>query len=160
MYAVVIDDKFTGTVYDEITQNVTDWCEKYGASLVKVDGELKNMGTDEDPDYGSPNIEQIKEQLLTKAKQDFELGIKELIGEVPYIEITSWDKQEQEARSLLADSAATTPFIDALLIGRNLGETREELAGKIVANADAYAIGAAQLLGEYQAKVKEIEGMV
>ena len=118
---------------------------------------LKNIKTAEQ--LQAEKLEQTKQTQLTQAKQDYELGIKNLIGEVPYTEIASWDKQENEARALLADSTVTTAFIDALVVARNIGETREELAGKIVANADAYIAGAAQLLGEYQAKVKETNGV-
>jgi hypothetical protein len=101
-----------------------------------------------------------KQQALAQAKQDYDNAIKTLIGDVPYIEIASWDKQEQEARALLADSTVATPFLDGLIVSRGLGETRLELAGKVVANADAYVVGSAQALGEYQKRVKEIEGMV
>mgnify|MGYP005749159045 FL=1 len=101
-----------------------------------------------------------KEKALKAAKSEYDQAIKLLVNDAPYSEIASWDKQEQEARALLADSTASTPFIDKLVLARGLGETREILAGKIVANADIYASEAARLLGEYQKKVKEIEAIV
>lgn len=114
-----------------------------------------------DPEFTDAELlAQQKQQALIQAKAEYDTGIKQLIGDVPYTEIASWDKQEAEARAVLADANVATPFIDALRVSRGLGESRVELAGKIVANADAYALGAADLLGKYQAKLKEIEGLV
>lgn len=107
-------------------------------------------------DFASPKN---KEQLLYKAKSEYDEAIKQLVNDAPYSEIASWDKQEQEARALLVDSNAVTPFIDSLRLYRGLNETRLELATKIVQHADAYATEAARLLGEYQAKVKQINGV-
>ena len=96
---------------------------------------------------------------LVRAKQqalsEYESAIEAMIGKVPNTELSSWAKQETEARNL----DKPTPMIDQLCISRGLGETREELAAKIIANADAYAVGYAQVLGEYQAKLKEINGV-
>lgn len=75
-----------------------------------------------------------------------------ITGNTPKVESDSWGKQENEARDL----TKPTPLIDGLIISRGLGETREELAAKIIANADAYAIYYAKALGEYQAAIKAL----
>ena len=129
---------------NELYAEVEQWLEQNGGQFEPLPSDFAPPKTDE--------------QLLAEAKQTYEDGIKSLIGDIPYTEIASWDKQESEARALLADSNAKTPFLGVLVLSRNLGETREQLATKVVANSDAYEQGAAQLLGEYQAKVKQITG--
>lgn len=111
---------------------------------------------------GNPTSEMIeatnvivnRSRELKHAKLDYDSAIKKLIGDVPNTELSSWPKQESEARNLDKE----TPLIDGLIVSRGLGETREELAAKIIANADAYAVGYAKVLGEYQAKLKAIGG--
>ena len=112
---------------------------------------LKNIKTSEElaQEKAKADLEQAKAQALT----EYEAAIEAMIGRVPHTELSSWAKQEAEARNL----DKPTPMIDQLVISRGLGETREELAAKIIANADAYAIGYAQVLGEYQAKLKALE---
>lgn len=95
--------------------------------------------------------EQAKQQALA----EYNTAIEAMIGQVPHTELASWAKQETEARNL----TGMTPLIDGLIVSRGLGETKAELAAKIIANADAYAIGYAQVLGAYQAKLKDIENV-
>ena len=73
------------------------------------------------------------------------------------LEIASWDKQESEARAWTMDSTTSTPLIDALLVGRNLGESKEEFINKIITKADAYKVFYGQILGKLHAKQKELE---
>lgn len=100
----------------------------------------------------APTPEKVAEQAKSQALQDYNQAVEAIIGQVPNTELSSWTKQETEARNL----TGPTPMIDQLIISRNQGETREVLAVKIIANADAYAVGYAQVLGEYQAKLKAI----
>ena len=72
MYAVVIDNKFTGVVYSEITDNVRDWCNEMDATLIKVDAHPVNVGTEDSPDYGCPTPEQLNQ--LRIAEIDAELA--------------------------------------------------------------------------------------
>lgn len=101
---------------------------------------------------GNPTAEQQKVIDKQQALQEYNQAVELLIGQVPNTELSSWTKQETEARNL----NLPTPMLDQLVISRELGETREELADKIIANADAYAVSYAQVLGEYQAKLKAI----
>ena len=72
-------------------------------------------------------------------------------------EMTSWGKQVSQARAWVADNTVLTPFIDNLLTARSLGETKEILVGKIIANADAYEIAYAKLLGKFQKLTRQVE---
>mgnify|MGYP006875470917 CR=1 FL=1 len=87
----------------------------------------------------------------SQALYEFNQAIEAIKGDIPELESSSWYKQELEARNL----NGPTPLIDGLIISRGLDETREELAAKIIAKADAYAIAYAKALGEYQAKLND-----
>lgn len=76
----------------------------------------------------------------------------------PADEVTSWAKQENEARAWLADSAAPTPLIRALSAAR--GVPLAILAQKIVDKADAFAATSGQIIGQRQAREDAIEAAV
>ena len=94
--------------------------------------------------------------LLSKANADFETAISSLTSSVPISEISTWTKQEQEARAYLLDSNASTPFIDAICLARDCDKSY--LVGKIIEKADAYAIAVGTLTGIRQKLEKEISG--
>lgn len=106
------------------------------------------------------NIEKVKEPKLAEIKAQYESAVKAMIGDTDRSEMASWTKQESEARAWINDNAASTPVIDNLLIGRNMGETKAQLVAKIIAKADAYAVAYAQVLGMYHAKQKALESCV
>ena len=60
-------------------------------------------------------------------------------------EAVSWAKQEAQARAWIVDNATATPIIDALLIARNMNETKEELINKIIAKAIHELINSKQI---------------
>ena len=94
--------------------------------------------------------------LLSKANADFETAISSLTSSVPTSEISTWTKQESEARAYLLDSNALTPFIDAICLTRDCDKSY--LVGKIIEKADAYAIAVGTLTGIRQKLEKEISG--
>ena len=94
--------------------------------------------------------------LLSKANADFEAAISSLTSSVPVSEISTWTKQEQEARAYLLDSNASTPFIDAICLARDCDKSY--LVGKIIEKADTYAITVGTLTGIRQKLEKEISG--
>ena len=97
-----------------------------------------------------------KSYLLSKANADFETAISSLTSSVPTSEISTWTKQEQEARAYLLDSTASTPFIDAICLARECDKSY--LVGKIIEKADAYAVAVGMLTGVRQKLEKEISG--
>ena len=97
-----------------------------------------------------------KAYLLSKANADFETAISSLTSSIPTSEISTWTKQEQEARAYLLDSTASTPFIDAICLAR--GCEKSYLVGKIIEKADAYAVAVGTLTGVRQKLEKEISG--
>ena len=94
--------------------------------------------------------------LLSKANADFEAAISSLTSSVPVSEISTWTKQEQEARAYLLNSNASTPFIDAICLARDCDKSY--LVGKIIEKADAYAVAVGTLTGIRQKLEKEISG--
>lgn len=67
----------------------------------------------------------------------------------PADEVESWSKQEAEARSWIADNAASTPLLSAMSDAR--GMPLSVLAGKIVEKAGAFAAVSGQIIGARQA---------
>jgi len=102
------------------------------------------------------NIGKLRETKASEILNAFDKAVSNITTALPH-EMVSWRKQEDEARAYVADNTVATPFIDAQLVTRNLGETKEELVNKIIANADAYQIAYATLLGKYQNLTKAIE---
>ena len=94
--------------------------------------------------------------LLSKANADFEAAISSLTSSTPTSEISTWTKQESEARAYLLDSNASTPFIDAICLARDCDKSY--LVGKIIEKADAYAVAVGTLTGIRQKLEKEISG--
>lgn len=94
----------------------------------------------------------IKTMEITASYQQ---EVKALTNAQAY-ELSSFTKQENEARAWLANNTVNTPFIDGLLIARYLGETKAELVDKIILNADAYATAYSQTLGKFQKISKKI----
>jgi hypothetical protein len=82
--------------------------------------------------------------------------LDELSGYCGAGEVASWARQETEARAFVKSSTATTPLIDALVLSRGKGESRSDLAAKIIASADAYAIKSGEIIGKAQVKRKAV----
>ena len=97
-----------------------------------------------------------KAYLLNKVNADFETAISSLTSSVPTSEISTWTKQESEARAYLLDSNAPTPFIDAICLARDCDKSY--LVGKIIEKADAYTVVVGTLTGVRQKLEKEIAG--
>jgi antitoxin component HigA of HigAB toxin-antitoxin module len=85
---------------------------------------------------------------LAEIKAACEEELSSLQTSYPASEVLSWDKQEREARTFVADPAAAVPLISNLAAVRGISVS--DLASRIIQKADAYtaAIGAA--LGKRQ----------
>ena len=146
-------------MYDEINYN-----EEFGDFYITVNGELSEMTEDQKAEakaaciaWDDPTlptaVELLEEKRLIKKGEitaTFDMRVRNIDWDVLPHEMVSWRKQEEEARAWDADNNAVTPRIDILLVERGLGETKQELVDKIIANADAYLIIYAELLGRYQ----------
>lgn len=102
-----------------------------------------------------PTLDDLKAAKLSDIEQAFSTAMAAVKAGYPADEILSWDKQEQEARAWLADNAAATPMIDAMLLQRTT-LTKTELVARIVAKADIAAGIVGTLVGKRQALEDQI----
>lgn len=97
--------------------------------------------------------------LLEKINQEFTSSVNNLTSSIPSSEISTWVKQESEARAWLIDNNVSTPLVDAICTSR--GVDKAYLVNKIIEKADAYAIAIGTLTGERQKQEKLIiEGRI
>ncbi len=95
-----------------------------------------------------------KAYLLNKVNADFETAVSDLTSSIQTSEISTWAKQENEARSWLIDNTVLTPLIDAICASR--GCEKSYLVNKIIQKADAYANAIGALVGYRQKQEKLI----
>jgi len=149
-----------GVGYDYLQWGTDAWMEKYyidlnnhvqsftAKQLAVLDTLVTNwvqpLGQE-----GNPTLKQAKDLKQSELTKAFNANVKTLTLAQDH-EMASWKKQEDEARAYLVDNTVATPFIDNLLIARNLGETKDALIVKILAHVDAYALAYSSLLGKSQ----------
>jgi len=91
----------------------------------------------------------LRAALSAQLAGEYERRMQIIATGYPPSERESWPVQTGEARALLADPAAATPWIDAAAAARGLD--RVELAQRIVAKDDAYRVIHGTLTGVRQA---------
>lgn len=90
-------------------------------------------------------LEEAKAAKLAEINAACDAALAALIADYPESELLTFDKQEAEARALLADPEAATPFLTPLAAARGL-ETKE-LARKVIAKADAFTTASGHVIG-------------
>lgn len=100
------------------------------------------------PEYHDEWLGGIKARKLTEINAAYQVAIATLTPTYPDDERLTFDKQEAEARSWLADNSTSTPFVDALAAGRQMDKA--ELVSRIIAKADAFALASGSLTGQRQ----------
>lgn len=118
------------------------WCNKNNA-FIEANGETYVIKAIPEPDL--PELKAIK---LDEINTTYQQAIATLTPTYPDDERLTFDKQEQEARSWLADNSTPTPFIDALAAGRQMDKA--ELVSRIIAKADVFALASGSLTGQRQ----------
>ncbi len=88
------------------------------------------------------------DQLRTALNAEYERRMQAIAANYPPSERESWPVQTQEAKALLADAQASTPWIDAAATARNVD--RIELAQRIVAKDAMYRVFSGTLSGVRQ----------
>lgn len=66
----------------------------------------------------------------------------------PADEVSTWSKQESEARAYTASNTAATPLLSALATAR--GIALADLAARVIAKADAFAAASGAIIGKRQ----------
>ena len=91
------------------------------------------------------SLASTKARKLAEINAACDAALAALMASYPSSELLTFDKQEAEARALLADPEAATPFLTPLAAARGL-ET-EELARKVIAKADAFTTASGHVIG-------------
>ncbi|TDN50411.1 hypothetical protein [Azoarcus indigens] len=90
----------------------------------------------------------LRRAALAALAVEYERRVSVIAAPYPASERESWPIQISEARALLADAGAATPWIDAAAAARELD--RAELAARIVAKDEAYRLVHGALTGVRQ----------
>ena len=96
-----------------------------------------------------PTLEQTKAAKLSEINAAADRAIATLTATYPDREISTFDKQESEARAYAADPTASTPLLSALAQAR--GVPLDELVRRVLAKADAFAVASGSIIGQRQA---------
>jgi hypothetical protein len=114
-------------------------------------------GNTPEPEFTDAELlAQEKALKLVEATAAYNTSISALVGNTDQYEMTSWAKQEAEARAYMVDNTIATPLLSGMVVARGLDENVADLAKIIIAKADAYQAAYASILGTYQAKQKAI----
>lgn len=98
-------------------------------------------------EYNKP--ENARARKYAEINEECQAALAALTATYPDRELLTFERQEREARALLAgDSAADVTHITAIAQGR--GIPVDELAQKIIAKADAFALASGALIGQRQ----------
>lgn len=90
-------------------------------------------------------LDEHKAAKLKEINEACDAALASLTASYPSSELLTFDKQEVEARALLANPDAATPFLTPLASAR--GMTTTELARKVVAKADAFTAASGYVIG-------------
>ena len=96
-----------------------------------------------------PTLKDVKADKLSEINAAADKAISTLTAAYPDREIATFDKQEAEARAYAADPTASTPLLSALSQAR--GIELPELARRVIAKADAFAVASGSIIGQRQA---------
>ncbi len=103
--------------------------------------------TEEQPHM--PTLESVKAAKLSEINAAADRAIATLTATYPDREISTFDKQESEARAYAADPTASTPLLSALTEAR--GISLPDLVERVLAKADAFAVASGSIIGQRQA---------
>lgn len=96
-----------------------------------------------------PTLEDVKAAKLSEINATADRAIAALTATYPDREISTFNKQESEARAYAADPTASTPLLSALAQARDI--ELSELVQRVIAKADALAVASGSIIGQRQA---------
>lgn len=128
------------TFSDAYPPEAAIWCNKNNAHI-----EEQGDGSYIIKAIPAPSLEETKARKLTEINAACDAALASLTASYPSSELLTFDKQEAEARALMADPEAATPFLTTLAAAR--GMTVEELAQKVIAKTDAFTAASGYVIG-------------
>lgn len=102
-----------------------------------------------------PTFKESKAAKLSEINKAADKIMAALISTYPDREISTFDKQEAEARAYIADPEAPTPLLSALVKAR--GSSMDELVKRVIAKADAFAAASGYIIGQRQALEDQLD---
>ncbi|GAB7493487.1 hypothetical protein Bwad001_22110 [Bilophila wadsworthia] len=102
-----------------------------------------------------PTLEEVKTAKLSEINAAADRAIATLTATYPDREISTFDKQEAEARAYAADPTASTPLLSALAKARGL--ELAELVRRVLIKADAFAVASGSIIGQRQALEDQLD---
>ena len=102
-----------------------------------------------------PTFKEAKAAKLSEINKAADKIMAALISTYPDREISTFDKQEAEARAYMADPEAPTPLLSALAKAR--GISMDELVKRVIAKADAFATASGYIIGQRQALEDQLD---
>lgn len=102
-----------------------------------------------------PTFKESKAAKLSEINKAADKIMAALISTYPDREISTFDKQEAEARAYMADPEAPTPLLSALAKAR--GISMDELVKRVIAKADAFAAASGYIIGQRQALEDQLD---
>lgn len=96
-----------------------------------------------------PTLEEVKAAKLSEINAAADRAIATLTATYPDREISTFYKQESEARAYAADVTASTSLLSALAQAR--GIPLDELVRRVLAKADTFAVASGSIIGQRQA---------
>ncbi len=114
----------------------------------------KNLGADANGrpvfvDLPPPSLNELSKTKSAEIDSKAQAFIDAEIEPYPNFEKLTFDRQELEARAILADNTVSTPTLSAIAESRGL--TVKEVAKRVIAKTDAFAALAASIAGQRQA---------
>lgn len=133
-------DFFVGQTFDGVyPPEAALWCRDNRAYIEERDGVYIIVAV---PDL---TLEDAKAAKLTEINAACDAALAALTASYPSSELLTFDKQEAEARALIADPATAVPLLTALAAARGIGTT--ELALRVIAKADAFTTASGHVIG-------------
>lgn len=126
-----------------------EFAEEWDAVFAYAEAHPECVTEEEPYEPPVPTLEQTKAAKLSEINKAADAAIATLTATYPDREISTFDKQESEARAYAADATASTPLLSALAQAR--GIELSELVQRVIAKADILAMASGSIIGQRQA---------
>lgn len=110
--------------------------------------EMRPVWADIPPPPAPPSLEEFKAAKQTEIRDKADEILLPLVTEYPVSERSTWETQQAEALSLLADPASDAPLLRAMAAER--GTAPDYLAGRVLYHAARWKAAAGPVIGQRQ----------
>ena len=132
-----------------VTKDMSEYAGLYEAVLRRTE-QCPECVTEEPPYVPPvPTLDEAKVAKLSEINAAADRAIATLTATYPDREISTFDKQESEARAYAADPTASTPLLSALAKARSI--SLPDLVERVLTKADAFAVASGSIIGQRQA---------